>query len=120
MAPSQHSPPTSEFCENEAYHREIYGSHSGDTVGGSCRAIDGFDEGDAAPPFKAIASGGAVLLDGLEEIFENGLMAAKVGDGSGRCAIVFVERGGFGGSASVAKIGGDDAVVLEDDGAFGA
>jgi len=35
--------------------------------------------------------------------------------------LVFVEGGGFGGGGwGVPEIGGDDAVVLENDGAFGA
>src|ERR1700757_1203710 len=95
-------------------------SNSGDAIGGSCRTVDGFDEGDAAAAFEAVAGRRAILADGLEEIFENSLMAAEVSHSGGRGAFVFVERGVLGGSASVAEMGGDDAVVLEDDGAFGA
>jgi len=47
-------------------------------------------------------------------------MAAEIGDGSGRGALVFVEDGGLEGSRGATEIGGDDAVVFEDDGAFGA
>ena len=47
-------------------------------------------------------------------------MAAEISDGGRRGALVFVEWGGLGGRASVAEISCDDAVMLEDDGAFGA
>jgi len=48
-------------------------------------------------------------------------MAAEIADGGGRGALIFVERGGFDrGGCGVLEIGGDDAVVFEDDGAFGA
>jgi len=95
-------------------------SDGGDTIGSFCGAVDGFDEGDAAAAFEAIASGSAILPDGLEKIFEDSLVAAEIRDSGGRGALVFVERCGRGGSARVAETGGDDAVVLEDDGAFGA
>ena len=49
----------------------------------------------------------------------DGLVAAEVSDGCRRGALVFVEGSRFCGSAS-AEIGGDDAVMFEDDGAFGA
>jgi hypothetical protein len=99
---------------------DIFWSDGGDAVGGFCGAVDGFDEGDAAAALEAIAGGGAILPDGLEKIFEDSLVAAEVGDGGGRAAFVFVERGGLGGSASAAETIGDDAVMFEDDGAFGA
>jgi len=63
---------------------------------------------------------GRILAGWLEEIFEDGLVAAEVRDSGGRGALVFVEGGRLCGSTSVAEIGGGDAVVLEDDGAFGA
>jgi hypothetical protein len=91
-----------------------------DTIGSFCGAVDGFDEGEAAAAFEAVADGGAVLLDGLEEIFEDRLVAAEIADGGGRGALVFVEGGGFSGDGSVSEIGGDDAVVLKNDGAFRA
>ncbi len=47
-------------------------------------------------------------------------MAPEISDGGGRGALVFVERGGFGGGRRGAKISGDDAVVFDDDCAFGA
>jgi len=51
-----------------------------------CGAVDGFDEGDAAAAFEAVTGGGAVLLDGLEKIFEDGLVAAKIADDGGGSA----------------------------------
>jgi len=86
-----------------------------------CGAVDGFDEGDAAAAFEAVAGGGAVVLDGSEKIFEDGLVAAEIADDGGGGALVFVGGCGFGGGGwSVSEIGGDDAVVLENDCAFGA
>src|ERR1700732_4863348 len=97
------------------------GADGCDTIGGFCGAVDGFDEGDAAAALEAVACRGAILLDGLEKIFEDGLVAAEITDDGGRGALVFVEGGGFGGGGwGVSEIGGDDAVVFEDDGAFGA
>src|SRR6266403_3435200 len=97
-----------------------HSSDGGDAIGSFCGAVDGLDEGNAAAAFEAIAGRRAILLDGLEEIFEDGLVAAKIADGGGGGAEVFVEGSGFDGGWSVTEIGGDDAVVLEDDGAFGA
>jgi hypothetical protein len=96
-------------------------SHGNSLVASFCGAVDGFDKGEAAPALDAVAGGGAILLDGLEKIFEDGLVTAKVADGCSRGAQIFVEGSGFdGGGLGIAKIGGDDSVVLEDDGAFGA
>jgi len=47
-------------------------------------------------------------------------VATEIGDGGGRSALVFVEDGGWEDGGSASEIRGDDAVVLEDDGAFGA
>ena len=103
------------------FYRHGCGSDGCDTIGSFCGAVDGFDEGDAAAALEAVACRGAVLLDGLEKIFEDGLVAAEIADDGGRGALVFVEGGGFGGGGwDVSEIGGDDAVVFEDDGAFGA
>ena len=44
-------------------------SDGGDTVGGFCGAVDGFDEGEAAAALESVADGGAVVLDGLKKIF---------------------------------------------------
>jgi len=62
-------------------------------------------------------------LDSGKKIFEDGLMAAEIGDGGGRGALVFV-LGGFvegrevrrysGGGWSALEIGGNDAVVFKD------
>ena len=47
-------------------------------------------------------------------------MAPEISDGGGRGALIFVEGGGSSGGRGIAEIGADDAVVLEDDIAFGA
>src|SRR5260370_15031255 len=67
-----------------------------------------------------MTSGGAMLLDGLKKVLEDGLMATEISDGGGGGALVFVDGGGFGSGGSASEIGGDDAVVLEDDGDFSA
>ena len=72
-------------------------SHRGDTVRSFCGAVDGFDKGDTAATFEAITSGRTILLDGLEEIFEDGLVAAEIGNGGSGGALVFVEGDGAGG-----------------------
>src|SRR5712664_2741381 len=98
-----------------------YWSDGCDAIRSFCGAVDGFDQGEAAAAFEAVAGGGAVVLDGLEKIFEDGLVAAEIADDGGGGALVFVEGGGFGGGGwRVSEIGGDDAVVFENDGAFGA
>ena len=61
-----------------------------------------------------------MVLDGLEKIFEDRLMAAEIADDGGGGAFVLVEGGGSGGVGSVSEVGGDDAVVFENDRAFGA
>src|SRR5580698_313332 len=89
------------------------------TAGG---AVDGFDQGDAFAAFGAVADGFAVGADGTQEIFENFLVAADVGDGGGGCAQVRVLRS-FGcllGRCGITQIHSDDAIVFEDYGAFGA
>src|SRR5258708_33009346 len=90
-------------------------------IGSLSGAVDGFDEGETAAALEAVAGGGAIVLDGLEKILEDGLMAAEIADGGGGGALVLVERGGFvAGGWGASEIGCEDAVVLEDDGAFGA
>ena len=74
-----------------------HSSDGGDAIGSFCGAVDGLDEGNAAAAFEAIAGRRAILLDGLEEIFEDGLVAAKIADGGGGGAEVFVEGSGFDG-----------------------
>lgn len=98
---------------------DLRSSDGGDAVGSFCGAVDSLNESDAAAAFEAVAGGNAILLDGLQKIFKDGLVAAEVSDGCRRGALVFVEGSRFCGSAS-AEIGGDDAVMFEDDGAFGA
>src|SRR5260370_24623871 len=101
--------------------KSFYWSDGCDAIGSFCGAVDGFDEGDAAAALEAVAGGGAVVLDGLEKIFEDGLVAAEIADDGGRGALVFVKGGGYGGGGwGVSEIGGDDAVVFENDGSFGA
>lgn len=112
-----------QFCEGASRERKraSFRSDGCDTIGSFCGAVDGFDEGDAAAAFEAVAGGGTVVLDGLEKIFEDGLVTTEIADDGGRGALVFVEGGGFGGGGwGVPEISGDDAVVLENDGAFRA
>ncbi|PYU78336.1 MAG: hypothetical protein DMG51_18905, partial [Acidobacteria bacterium] len=90
---------------------EILGSHCSSPVGSFGGTVDGFDEGDAAAAFRAVAGGGAMVLDGLQKIFEDRLVAAKIADDGGGGALVLVEGGGSGGVGSVSEVGGDDAVV---------
>src|ERR1700716_2244089 len=70
-------------------------SHCDSLVASFCGAVDGFDEGEAAPALDAVAGGGAILLDGLEKILEDRLVTAKIADGCSRRAQIFVERSGF-------------------------
>jgi len=83
--------------------------------------VDGFYEGEAAAAFAAVADWLCIVGDGVEEVFEDGFMAADVGYGGGRGALVGV-AGGDGGEVGrrIAQVGGDDAVVREDYSAFGA
>src|SRR6266478_6682791 len=95
------------------------GSGSDRRCGGG--VVDGFDEGEAAAAFVTVADGLRVVGDGVEEIFEDGFVAADVGYGCGRGALVGVA--GNDGSevrGRIAEVGRDDAVVLEDYGAFSA
>ncbi len=78
---------------------------------------------------QGFAGGGVIVADGLQKIIEDGLVAAEIADGGGGGALVFVivgfnetgGGGGFGGGGwGVSEIGFDDAVVLENDSAFGA
>src|SRR5260370_27493417 len=57
----------------------------------------------------------------MEEVFEDGSVAADVGYGGGGGALVGVAGAHIGEvGRRIAQVGGDDAVVLEDYGAFGA
>jgi len=72
--------------------------------------VDGFDEGEAAAAFAAVADGLRVVGDCMEEVFEDGFMAADVGYGGGRGALVGVAGGHIGKvERRIAQIGGDDA-----------
>src|SRR6267378_2489905 len=89
--------------------------------GSACGSVDGFDQGEAAAAFAAVAYWLRVVGDGAEEVFEDGFVAADVGYCCGGGALIGV-AGGDGGEVvwRIAEIGGDDAVLLEDYGAFGA
>src|SRR5580704_16257113 len=52
-------------------------------AGAAGGAVDGFDQGHAFAAFGAVADGFAVGADGVQEVFENFLVAANVGDGGG-------------------------------------
>src|ERR1700687_2998779 len=88
---------------------------------GAGGVVDGFYEGEAAAAFAAVADWLRIVGDGVEEVFEDGFMAADVSYGGGRGAFGGV-AGGDGGEVGrrIAQVGGDDAVVLEDYSAFGA
>src|SRR5712675_3282890 len=89
--------------------------------GSACGSVDGFDQGEAAAAFAAVADWFGVVGYGLEEVFEDGFVAADVGYRCGGGALIGVagrDRRNVGGR--VAEIGGDDAIVFEDYGAFGA
>src|SRR5260370_16892772 len=58
-----------------------------------------------------MTSGGAMLLDGLKKVLEDGLMATEISDGGGGGALVFVDGGGFGSGGGVSGDCGDVAVV---------
>jgi hypothetical protein len=98
----------------------VGGSRSCSLDGLVCGLIDRFDEGEAAAGFATVADGFCVVGDGLEEVDEDGFVAAEVSYGCGGGALIGV-TGGDGGEVGwrIAKIGCDDAVVLEDYGAFG-
>jgi len=83
--------------------------------------VDGFDQGEAAAAFSTVADWLRIVGDGVEEIFEDGLVATDVGYGGGGCALICVAVGDAGKvRGRIAQVGDDDAVVLEDYGAFGA
>src|SRR5882724_2148757 len=84
----------------------FFGSDGDYAIGGSCGAVDGFDQREAAAALEAVTGGGAMLLDGLKKIFEDGLVAAEIGDGGGGGALVFVERCRFGAGGRDPEIGG--------------
>lgn len=82
--------------------------------------IDGFDQSNAAPALYPVASAGPFVLNGCKKILEDGLVAAEVTDGSRRRALVFIRCVGFArASWSVSEICRDDAVMLENNSAFG-
>src|SRR5258708_36643243 len=100
-------------------HRRAMGGASDRRFAGGI--VDRFHEGEAAAAFAAVADWLGVVCDGLEEVFEDGFMAADVGYLGGRGALVGVARGDAGEvGRGVAQAGGYDAGVLEDSGAFGA
>src|SRR5712692_3962886 len=78
-------------------------------------------EREAAAAFGAVAGEGGVVGDSVEKILDYGFVAADVGYRRGGGALVGVARN-FGDDLrkGIAEIGGDDAIVFEDDGAFGA
>src|SRR5712664_2378422 len=82
--------------------------------------VDGFYEGQAAAAFAAVADGLRIVCDGVEEVFEDGFMAADVGYCCGGGALVRIAGGdGVEIGGRIAQVGSDDAIVLEAYGAFG-
>ena len=89
--------------------------------GSACGSVDGFDQGEAAAAFAAVADWFGVVGDGLEEVFEDGFVAADVGYCCGGGALIGVAGcDGCNVGGRVVEVGGDDAIVFEDYGAFGA
>src|SRR6266849_2829214 len=100
-------------------HRRAMGGRSKRKCAGG--SVNGFHEGETAAAFAAVADGLRVVGDCMEEVFEDGFMAADVGYGGGGGALVGVAGAHIGEvGRRIAQVGGDDAVVLEDYGAFGA
>src|SRR6266849_1217 len=100
-------------------HRRAMGGRSKRKCAGG--SVNGFHEGETAAAFAAVADGLRIVGDCMEEVFEDGLMAAEVGYGGGGGALVGVAGAHIGEvGRRIAQVGGDDAVVLEDYGAFGA
>src|SRR5712675_1598885 len=88
---------------------------------GAGGSVDGFDQGEAAAAFAAVADWFGVVGDGLEEVFEDGFVAADVGYRCGGGTLIGVAgRDGCNVGGRVAEVGGSDAIVFEDYGAFGA
>src|SRR5712692_5280760 len=88
---------------------------------GAGGSVNCFDQGEAPTAFWAVADRLHVVGDGLEEIFEDHFVAADVGYCCGRGALVGVAGGdGCNIGGRITQVGGDDAVVFEDYGAFGA
>ena len=86
----------------------------------SCRAIDSFDEIEAATSFAAVASGPGVFRNGAKKVFNDRLMATKIADHCRRGALIFVPPNNSGVFVRrSAQVNGDDLVVFEDDRAFG-
>ena len=84
-------------------------------------SIDSFHQRDALASLRTVAKRHPVEFDGAEEILKDGLVAANIGYRGGGCAQIGVHWGVepqvWG---RIAKIGGDDAIMLENDGAFRA
>src|SRR6266404_2608176 len=95
-------------------HFPIVGRWESSESRGARGSVDGFDQGEAAAAFAAVADWFGVFGDGLEEVFEDGFVAADVGYCCGGGALIGV-AGGDGGEVvwRIAEIGGVDAVLLE-------
>src|SRR5271165_5377798 len=91
------------------------------SIGIARRAINRFDEGDAATAFPTVADGRGVLLNGAKKILEHGLMSANVADHRGSGAEIVV-AGTICGDVcrSFAKIRGNDAILFQNDGSLRA
>src|SRR5712664_3941974 len=63
--------------ESRISHRWAMGG--GSDVRRAGGIVDGFYEGQAAAAFAAVADGLRIVCDGVEEVFEDGFMAADVG-----------------------------------------
>src|SRR5882724_1547279 len=105
-------------CQSFSHRRTTGELSESRCAGGS---VDGFDQGEAAAAFAAVADWLGIVGDGLEEVFEDGFVAADVGYCCGGGALIGV-AGGEGRKVGrrIGQVGGGDAIVFEDYGALGA
>src|ERR1700690_4397696 len=87
-----------------------------DSSGG---VIDLLNQRDASAPLAAVAHGSAVVLNCLQEVFDDNLVPAKIAN-HGRRNIFLIPRGNAGGKPrrSIAQIRRDNSILLQDYGAF--
>ena len=81
--------------------------------------INRFDQRDASPAVTAVADRRRITLNGVNEVFEQRLMTAEVAHyGRGR-TLIRIGHGSFAETRRrVSQVGGENAIVLENDGSF--
>src|SRR5262249_5894851 len=83
--------------------------------------VNGFDQRQAAPAFNAVAKWSAIGLNGADEVFDCVLVSADITHHRRRGARILITCIGANQRFMfVAEIGGDDAILLEDDCALSA